>query len=68
MTGYRVWAQGSSAAGFVSPHFEKRERADEAMSKMRKQWGDRPKVEVKKTEWKPGDAGYFGDETTARPL
>jgi hypothetical protein len=71
MTGYRVWMESPDGknAGFASPHFEKRERAEKAANEMRKQWGEGGStLTVKTDEWKEGDHGYFGSEKKAKPL
>ena len=68
MQGFRVWLEGPNGAGFGSPHFEKRERAEAAAAEMQGLWNGRPKVEVRTDKWPTGVSGYFGDELTARPL
>lgn len=68
MQGFRVWmlASGGSPAGFMSPFFEKRARAEDAMGKMNGQWHGKPKLEVKAENWPSGASGYFADEPSAR--
>jgi hypothetical protein len=50
----------------MSPFFEKRARAEDAMGKMNGQWHGKPKLEVKAENWPSGASGYFADEPSAR--
>lgn len=70
MQGFRVWTQVSAGvtAGPLSPFFEQQARAEATMTQMNGAWDGRPGLEVKEELWPPGAKGYFGDETTTRPL